>query len=129
MALAILQTRAAAPRRPPKVSPRRPQQVDITSRLARRKTVPVKLGALPLLAVGAAALVFFFAAWQETQMVKAVQDLDKLTQQQTELQRRNDQLRLKLAGLTSLDEVAPWARQHGFRDAVKGQVVRVRMKQ
>jgi len=126
MALAILQTRAAAPRRPPKVSPRRPQQVDLTSRLARRKTVPVKLGALPLLAVGAAALVFFFAIWQRTEMVAEVQTLDALTQQQKELQRRNDQLRLKLAGLTALDEVAPWARHHGFRDPTKDQVVRVR---
>lgn len=125
MALAIPQTRAAAPRRPPKVSPRRPQQVDLTSRLARRKTVPVKLGAPPLLAVGAAALVYFFTIWQANQMVAEVQALDRLTQQQEELARRNDQLRIKLAGLTSLDEVAPWALKNGFHAPTKEQVVRV----
>lgn len=127
MALAIPQTRAAAPRRPPKVSPRRPQQVDLTSRLARRKTVPVKLGILPLLAVGAAALVYFFSIWQSNQMVAKVQILDALTQQRAELERRNDQLRIKLAGLTSLDDVVPWARSHGFGDPTQGQVVRVRI--
>ncbi len=126
MALAIPQTRAAAPRRPPKVSPRRLQQVDLTSRLARRKTVPVKLGILPFLAVGAAALVYFFTIWQSNQMVAEVQMLDALTRQGAELERRNDQLRIKLAGLTSLDDVAPWARSHGFREPTKGQVVRVR---
>ena len=126
MALAIPQTRAAAPRRPPKVSPRRPQQVDLTSRLARRKTVPVKLGALPLLAVGAVALVIFFAIWQRTQMVNAIQTLDLLGRQERVLQRRNEQLRLKLAELSSLERVEPWARRHGFREPARDQVVHVR---
>ncbi|NCO57067.1 MAG: hypothetical protein GW870_02600 [Deltaproteobacteria bacterium] len=107
------------------MTPRRPQQVDITSRLARRKTVPVKLGALPLLAVGAVALVFFFAIWQSTQMVTAVQTIDALAHQQVELERRNDQLRLKLAALASLGEAEPWARSRGFRTVAEGQVVRV----
>jgi len=109
--------------------PRHDERGIITSRVrpkARRKTVPVKLGALPLLAVGAVALVIFFAIWQRTQMVNAIQTLDLLGRQERVLQRRNEQLRLKLAELSSLERVEPWARRHGFREPARDQVVHVR---
>ena len=126
MALAISPTRTTTPSQPVRVRPKRPQQVDIASRLARRKTVPVKLGILTPLVGVLVVLVSLFCIWQRTQMIAAIQELDALHSQAQELTKGNAQLRLKIEGLTSLDRVERWATQNGFIVPAPGQVVTVR---
>ncbi|HEX9592379.1 MAG TPA: hypothetical protein VGB12_03375 [bacterium] len=94
--------------------PKRPQKVDITSRLARRKTVPVKLGVITPLVGVLVVLVSLFCIWQRTQMIAAVQELDALRQQAKQLTQDNAQLRLKIEAATGLDRVEQWAKKQGF---------------
>jgi cell division protein FtsL len=114
MALAILPTRTTTPSQSVRVRPKRPQKVDITSRLARRKTVPVKLGVITPLVGVLVVLVSLFCIWQRTQMIAAVQELDALRQQAKQLTQDNAQLRLKIEAATGLDRVEQWAKKQGF---------------
>ena len=126
MALAISPTRTTTPSQPVRVRSKRPQQVDIASRLARRKTVPVKLGILTPLVGVLVVLVSLFCIWQRTQMISAIQELDALHRQAQELTQDNAQLRLKIEGLTGLERVETWATTHGFVVPAPDQVVAVR---
>ena len=126
MALAISPTRTTTPSQPVRVRPKRPQQVDIASRLARRKTVPVKLGILTPLVGVLVVLVSLFCIWQRTQMISAIQELDALHRQAQELTQDNAQLRLKIEGLTGLERVERWATTNGFVVPAPEQVVAVR---
>ncbi|MGD2063245.1 MAG: cell division protein FtsL [Nitrospirota bacterium] len=126
MALAISPARTTTPSQSVRVRPKRPQQVDITSRLARRKTVPVKLGVLTPLVGVLVVLVSLFCVWQRTQMIAAVQELDSLRQQAEQLTKDNAQLRLKIETSTGLERVEQWAAKQGFVVPEAQQVVRVR---
>jgi cell division protein FtsL len=126
MALAISPARTTTPSQSVRVRPKRPQQVDITSRLARRKTVPVKLGVLTPLVGVLVVLVSLFCIWQRTQMIAAVQELDGLRRQAEQLAKDNAQLRLKIEAATRLDRVEQWAAKRGFVVPEADQVVRVR---
>ena len=114
MALAISPARTTAPSQSVRVRPKRPQQVDITSRLARRKTVPFKLGILTPLVGVLVVLVSLFCIWQRTQMIAAVQELDSLRLQAEQLSKDNAQLHLKIEAATGLDRVEQWAAKQGF---------------
>jgi cell division protein FtsL len=126
MALAISPARTTTPSQPVRVRAKRPQQVDIASRLARRKTIPVKLGILTPLVGVLVVLVSLFCIWQRTQMIAAVQELDALHRQAQELTKDNAQLRLKIEGLTGLERVERWAAKNGFVVPAPTQVVAVR---